>query len=208
MPPFLSLHGAPLEKRLFDLLITLFGLILVSPILGAASAAIWILEGRPLLFRQPRPGYQGKIFTVYKFRTMRDKRGRDGQLLPDEQRISRLGRFLRASSIDDLPNLFNVLRGEMSLVGPRPLLVKYIPLYSAEQMRRHDVLPGITGWAQINGRNALSWKDKFNLDVWYVEHWSLWLDVQILARTVWKVLKREGISEPGQATAQEFTGNN
>jgi lipopolysaccharide/colanic/teichoic acid biosynthesis glycosyltransferase len=208
MPPHFLPPGVPPAKRFFDLLITLPGLIVLSPILAAAAAAIWVLDGRPLLFRQPRPGYRGKIFTVYKFRTMRDLRGQDGQPLPDEQRLSRLGRFLRASSIDDLPNLFNVLRGEMSLVGPRPLLVKYIPLYSPEQMRRHDALPGITGWAQINGRNALSWDEKFRLDVWYVDHWSLWLDVKILALTLWKVLKREGINEPGHATAQEFTGNN
>jgi sugar transferase EpsL len=176
MPFTILPPGVPPAKRGFDLLITLPGLILVSPVLAMAAAAIWLTEGRPLLFRQPR--------------------------------LSRLGRFLRASSVDDLPNLINVLRGEMSLVGPRPLLVKYIPLYSAEQMRRHDALPGITGWAQINGRNALSWDDKFRLDVWYVDHWSLWLDVKILALTLWKVIKREGINEPGQSTAQEFTGNN
>jgi sugar transferase EpsL len=200
-------RGMPLAKRLFDLVLTVPALVLLSPVLGAASLALLLKEGRPLLFRQPRPGYHGEIFTVYKLRTMHEAKRPDGSLLPDSQRLSGLGRFLRAASIDDLPNLINVLRGEMSLVGPRPLLVQYLERYTPEQMHRHDMLPGITGWAQVNGRNALSWEEKFRLDVWYVDHWSLWLDVRILALTVWKVLAREGISAPGQATAEEFKGN-
>jgi sugar transferase EpsL len=198
----------PVSKRLFDLIITLPGLLVISPILLLVGLAIWLRQGGPVLFRQARPGYRGNIFTLYKFATMRNLHGSDGQLLPDAERLTGLGRFLRASSIDELPELINVLRGEMSIVGPRPLLVKYLPLYSPDQMRRHDVLPGITGWAQINGRNMLNWQDKFRLDVWYVDHWSFWLDIKILALTVWKVIKREGISQPGQATAIEFDGNN
>lgn len=199
-------RGVPVSKRLFDLALTLPLLIPALPILLIACLLLLLSQGRPLLFRQPRPGLKGRIFTVFKLRTMREARLPDGTLLPDSQRLTNLGRFLRATSIDDLPNLFNVLRGEMSLVGPRPLLVQYLARYTAEQMRRHDVLPGITGWAQVNGRNALTWEEKFRLDVWYVEHWSLWLDLRILALTAWKVLRREGISAPGQATAQEFMG--
>ena len=201
-------RGVPVSKRLFDLLATLPSLLILSPILLLVGLVIWLRQGGPVLFRQARPGYRGQIFTLYKFATMRNLRGADGQLLPDAERLTGLGRFLRASSIDELPELINVLRGEMSIVGPRPLLVKYLPLYSPEQMRRHDVLPGITGWAQINGRNMLNWQDKFRLDVWYVDHWSFWLDMKILALTVWKVIKREGISQPGQATAVEFDGEN
>jgi sugar transferase EpsL len=208
MPVNLFPHGVPPSKRLMDLVLTIPGLVLVSPILGLSALAIWMKEGRPVVFSQPRPGLNGEIFRLYKFRTMHDLRGPDGLPLPDSQRISRLGSFLRHTSIDELPEMINVVRGEMSLVGPRPLLVKYLSIYSAEQMRRHQVLPGITGWAQINGRNTLSWQEKFRLDVWYVDHWSVWLDIKILALTIWKVLKREGINEPGQATTQEFTGNN
>ncbi len=200
--------GVPLSKRLFDLLLTLAGLVVLSPVFLLVGLAVLIFQGRPVFFRQQRPGYRGRIFTLYKFATMRDLRDPSGRLLPDAQRLTRLGRFLRASSLDELPELLNVLQGEMSLVGPRPLLVKYLPLYSPEQMRRHDVLPGITGWAQVNGRNALSWQDKFRLDVWYVDHWSFWLDLKILALTAWKVIKREGINQPGQATAVEFNGEN
>lgn len=200
--------GIPLSKRLFDLLLTVPILVIVSPVLLVVALAIWISQGSPVIFRQARPGYKGAIFHLYKFTTMRDLRSPGGELLPDAQRLTSLGRFLRSYSLDELPELVNVLRGEMSIVGPRPLLVKYLPLYSSEQMRRHDVLPGITGWAQINGRNAISWGEKFRLDVWYVDHWSLGLDVKILALTAWKVLKREGISEPGQATAREFDGGN
>ncbi|WP_322509070.1 sugar transferase [Anaerolinea sp.] len=201
-------QGVPLSKRLFDLTLALLALVLLSPVLLFTALAVRLGLGKPVLFRQPRPGYKGRIFTLYKFRTMRDALAPDGTPLPDDQRLTPLGRFLRATSLDELPELFNVLKGEMSLVGPRPLLVKYLPLYTPEQTRRHDVLPGITGWAQINGRNALSWQDKFRLDVWYVDHWSFWLDVKILILTVWKVLRREGINQPGQATASEFDGTN
>ncbi|BAJ62141.1 putative glycosyltransferase [Anaerolinea thermophila UNI-1] len=198
----------PLSKRLFDLTLAVLALVLLSPVLLFTALAVRLGLGKPVLFRQPRPGYRGRVFTLYKFRTMRDALAPDGTPLPDDQRLTPLGRFLRATSLDELPELFNVLKGEMSLVGPRPLLVKYLPLYTPEQMRRHEVLPGITGWAQINGRNALSWQDKFRLDVWYVDHWSFWLDVKILILTVWKVLRREGINQPGQATASEFDGTN
>jgi lipopolysaccharide/colanic/teichoic acid biosynthesis glycosyltransferase len=160
-----------------------------------------------MLFRQVRPGLQGRPFTMVKFRTMTVERGPDGALLPDAQRLTPFGRFLRASSLDELPELWNVLKGDMSLVGPRPLLMEYLPLYTPEQARRHEVRPGITGWAQVNGRNAISWVDKFALDVWYVDHRSLWLDVQILWRTVRKVLVRDGISAAGEATMPKFTGS-
>jgi len=198
--------GMPPAKRLFDLLLTLPGLVLLSPLMGGIALLVWRLHGRPILFRQVRPGYRGRPFTLYKFRTMTDARDAAGHLLPDEQRLTRFGRFLRATSLDELPELFNVLRGEMSLVGPRPLLMQYLERYTPEQARRHEVYPGITGWAQIHGRNALSWEDKFRLDVWYVDHWSLALDVRILLITLWKVLRREGISQPGHATAEEFMG--
>ena len=197
----------PVSKRIFDLLLTIPGLILISPILLVVTILVRIVHGKPILFTQLRPGFRGELFTVYKFRTMMDQRDENGELLPDEQRLTSLGRFLRTTSLDELPELFNVLRGEMSLVGPRPLLTQYLERYSPEQARRHDVLPGITGWAQVNGRNALTWGDKFRLDVWYVDNWSLWLDVKILALTLWKVIKREGISQPGHATAEEFMGN-
>jgi sugar transferase EpsL len=199
--------GIPFGKRLLDLALTLPGLVLISPIMALIAFSIWLVEGRPVLFRQARPGYKGRIFTLYKFRTMRNLVDDQGRPLADARRISPLGRFLRTTSLDELPELFNVLRGEMSLVGPRPLLVAYLERYSPEQARRHDVLPGIAGWAQVNGRNALSWEDKFRLDVWYVDHWSLGLDLRILAMTLWKVLKREGINQPGEATVQEFMGN-
>jgi lipopolysaccharide/colanic/teichoic acid biosynthesis glycosyltransferase len=160
-----------------------------------------------VLFRQVRPGLQGRPFTMVKFRTMTDDRGPDGALLPDARRLTPFGRFLRASSLDELPELWNVLKGDMSLVGPRPLLMEYLPLYTPEQARRHEVRPGITGWAQVNGRNAISWANKFALDVWYVDHRSLWLDLQILWRTVRKVLVRDGISAEGEATMPKFTGS-
>jgi lipopolysaccharide/colanic/teichoic acid biosynthesis glycosyltransferase len=163
--------------------------------------------GKPVLFSQERPGLRGRPFRLYKFRTMRDLRDADGRLLPDEERLTKFGRFLRASSLDELPEMVNVLKGEMSLVGPRPLLVTYLNRYTPEQARRHEALPGITGWAQVNGRNALTWEDKFCLDVWYVDHQSLWLDVKILFLTLWKALKREGINAPGSATAPEFMGS-
>lgn len=197
----------PQSKRLFDLVVSLLLLILLSPILLLIALLIWITQGSPVLFRQQRPGYLGKPFICYKFRTMSDRRDENGHLLPDEQRLTRLGKFLRSTSLDELPELFNVLRGEMSLVGPRPLLMQYLERYTPEQARRHAVLPGITGWAQVNGRNALSWEEKFRLDVWYVDHWSFWLDLKILAQTVIKVLRREGISSEGYATAPEFMGS-
>jgi len=199
-------RGVPLAKRVFDLLLTSLGLVLISPLLIALALLVRLKLGKPVIFRQQRPGYRGKPFWIYKFRTMNDLRDPDGNLLADEQRLTGFGHFLRGVSLDELPELFNVLRGEMSLVGPRPLLMQYLERYSPEQARRHEVLPGITGWAQIHGRNALTWEDKFRLDAWYVEHWSIWLDVRILAITLVKAVKREGISQPGHATAEEFMG--
>lgn len=196
----------PWTKRLQDLLLTITGGVLLSPVILFTSILVRVYLGSPVLFRHVRPGYRRELFTLYKFRTMTDALDNKGEPLPDAQRITILGRFLRATSLDELPELYNVLRGEMSLVGPRPLLAKYLQRYSSEQTRRHDVLPGITGWAQINGRNNVSWEDKFELDVWYVDHWSPWLDLKILLLTPWKVLAREGINEPGNATAREFMG--
>lgn len=199
--------GIPLSKRLLDLLLTIPGLVLVSPVLLLIALMVRIIHGKPVLFRQLRPGYRGQPFYVYKFRTMTEDHDEVGNLLPDTHRLTALGRFLRTTSLDELPELFHVLAGKMSLVGPRPLLMQYLDLYTPEQARRHDVLPGITGWAQVNGRNAITWEDKFRFDVWYVDNWSLWLDIKILAVTLWKVLKREGISQPGRATADEFMGS-
>jgi lipopolysaccharide/colanic/teichoic acid biosynthesis glycosyltransferase len=199
--------GVSLVKRLLDIVLTIPVLIILSPILILIAVLVGVLHGFPILFKQERPGYHGEIFKIYKFRTMRNMIDKTGQPLPDDKRLTKLGRFLRASSLDELPELLNVLKGEMSLVGPRPLLPAYLPLYNARQARRHEVLPGITGWAQIHGRNALSWQEKFDLDVWYVDHQSVWLDINILAQTLVKVLKREGISQPGQATAELFKGN-
>lgn len=199
--------GVPITKRLLDLILSSIGLLIISPLLLLIVLLVLIDHGRPVFFRQRRGGYRGDPFEVYKFRTMNQTRGHQGNLLPDEQRLTRLGRFLRSTSLDELPELINVVKGEMSLVGPRPLFYHYKERYSPEQARRHDALPGITGWAQINGRNALTWEDKFRLDVWYVDHWSLRLDLKILALTLWKVLTREGISQPGHATAEEFLGN-
>lgn len=190
-----------------DLVITIPALVILSPILLFISVMVAWQLGFPVLFRQERPGLKGEIFTIYKFRTMQNSKDAQGQLLPDSKRLTRLGHFLRSTSLDELPELFNVLKGEMSLVGPRPLLIAYLQLYSKEQARRHDVLPGITGWAQIHGRNVLSWQKKFELDVWYVDHWSLGLDLKIIGMTIFKVLKREGISQPGQVTAEPFKGN-
>ncbi|HEY62377.1 MAG TPA: sugar transferase [Anaerolineae bacterium] len=198
--------GIPISKRILDLLLTLLLLIILLPLFLVITLIVWIKYGTPILFRQERPGFHGNKFVIYKFRSMTDVRNEQGQLLPDEQRLTSLGRFLRSTSIDELPELINVLFGEMSLVGPRPLLTKYLERYSPEQARRHDVLPGITGWAQINGRNILSWEDKFRYDGWYVEHWSFWLDIKILLITIWKVLRREGIAQPGHVSAEEFMG--
>ena len=194
-------------KRTFDLLVSLILLILLSPVLLVIAVLVRIKLGRPVLFSQERPGLHGRLFRLYKFRSMRDAHGTDGRLLPDDERLTKFGRFLRASSLDELPELFNVIKGEMSLVGPRPLLVAYLERYTPEQARRQEVLPGITGWAQVNGRNALSWEAKFRLDVWYVDNRSFWLDLKILFLTLWKALKREGISAPGSATAPEFMGS-
>jgi lipopolysaccharide/colanic/teichoic acid biosynthesis glycosyltransferase len=196
----------PLRKRLFDLALTVPGLILISPLLALIALLIRLRMGAPVLFRQTRAGYKGEPFSVFKFRTMVGLYDRHGELLPDAERLTSLGRFLRSFSLDELPELLNVLRGEMSLVGPRPLLVKYLPLYTPRQMQRHDVLPGMTGWAQVNGRNVLTWEDKFRFDLYYVDNWSLRLDLWILCLTFWKVLRREGISQRGQATSEEFQG--
>ena len=198
--------GIPASKRIMDLALTIPGLLVLSPVLLIIAVLVAVYHGTPVLFRQRRPGLREKPFWIYKFRSMTDARDNEGNLLPDSERITRLGQFLRTSSLDELPEIFNVLKGEMSWVGPRPLLMQYLERYSPEQRRRHEVLPGITGWAQINGRNALTWEDKFTLDVWYVDHWSLGLDIKIILTTVEKVLRREGINQPGHATAEEFMG--
>lgn len=198
---------APFVKRFFDLILTALLLIIFSPMMVIIGIAVVIRHGFPILFKQERPGYHGETFIIYKFRTMLDLQDSRDDPLPDAQRLTKLGQFLRTTSLDELPELINVIKGEMSLVGPRPLLISYLPLYNAEQSRRHNVLPGMTGWAQINGRNALTWQEKFALDIWYVDHWSLWLDIKIIGITIVKVLRREGISQPGQATSQPFTGN-
>lgn len=194
-------------KRLFDLLASAIGLLILAVPLALLAWQVRRKLGSPVLFTQVRPGLHGKPFRMVKFRTMTDARDASGSLQPDAQRLTSFGRFLRASSLDELPELWNVLRGEMSLVGPRPLLMEYLPLYSSEQARRHEVRPGITGWAQVNGRNAISWADKFALDVWYVDHRSLWLDFHILWLTVRKVLVRDGISAAGEATMPRFEGD-
>ncbi len=194
-------------KRLFDVVGAGLALVLSSPVLAVVGILVWRFHGRPVLFVQRRPGLDAKVFRMYKFRTMTDERDASGKLLPDEERLTRLGRFLRSSSLDELPELLNVIKGEMSLVGPRPLLVEYVPLYSLEQARRHGVRPGVTGWAQINGRNAISWEEKFELDVWYVDNWTLWVDVKILWLTLVKVLKRSGVSAAEHATMPKFTGS-
>lgn len=190
-----------------DLVLALTALVLLAPAMVLAAFLARVGLGSPVLFRQQRPGLGGRPFIVLKFRTMTGACDADGKLKPDDERMTPVGRFLRKSSLDELPQLWNVLRGEMSLVGPRPLMMEYLPRYSPEQMRRHDVLPGITGWSQVNGRNAASWPRRLALDVWYVEHWSLRLDAKILALTFWKVFKSEGITRPGRATADTFTGN-
>ena len=193
-----------MRKRTLDLLGALFGLLLTAPLLLVVAVTVRLMMGRPVLFRQTRPGLHGRPFVLYKFRTMTDARDAAGQLLPDGERLTRLGRFLRRTSLDELPELFNVLRGDMSLVGPRPLLMGYLPHYTPEQARRHEVRPGLTGWAQIHGRNAVSWEEKFTLDVWYVDHCSLRLDLQILVRTVRIVLRGEGTNQPGHDTVEYF----
>jgi lipopolysaccharide/colanic/teichoic acid biosynthesis glycosyltransferase len=194
-------------KRFIDGVVAGAALILLSPVLLATALLVRVKLGSPVLFSQQRPGLHGRAFRMIKFRSMTDARDAKGTLLPDAQRLTSFGRFLRASSLDELPELWNVLKGDMSLVGPRPLLMEYLPLYTPEQACRHDVRPGITGWAQVNGRNAITWEEKFQLDVWYVDHFSLWLDVKILWLTVKQVLLRHGISAAGEATMPRFTGN-
>lgn len=191
-------------RRLLDLVIAVAALIVLSPLLAAVAALVRFRLGAPVLFRQERAGREGVPFTIYKFRTMTERRGADGQLLPDEARLTRLGRFLRSSSLDELPELWNVIRGDMALVGPRPLPVAYLDRYTPEEARRHEVRPGITGWAQVNGRNAVGWEERLAMDVWYVDHRSLRLDLQILWRTVRAVIRREGISAEGHATMTEL----
>lgn len=194
-------------KSFFDLAFTLLGLIFIWPLILLLAVLVRIRLGSPVFFRQVRPGLYGRPFKMYKFRTMTDERDTEGNLLPDDQRLPLFGKLLRSTSLDELPELINVLKGEMSLVGPRPLLMEYLPFYSTDQARRHAVRPGITGWAQVNGRNAISWEEKFKLDVWYVDNQSLWLDLKILWMTFAKVFKREGISQEGQATAEKFKGS-
>jgi lipopolysaccharide/colanic/teichoic acid biosynthesis glycosyltransferase len=201
-----SAAASHLGKRAFDRIVGAGLLVAASPLLAVVAVLVRTRLGRPVLFRQARPGLHGRPFTLLKFRTMTDARDDDGARLPDAQRLTRLGRSLRAWSLDELPELVNVVRGEMSLVGPRPLLMEYLDRYGAEQMRRHEVRPGITGWTQVSGRNALSWDDKFALDVWYVDHWSFGLDLRILVRTVPSLLMRRGISQPGHATMPNFGG--
>ncbi|CAJ0696896.1 sugar transferase [Ralstonia holmesii] len=193
-------------KRCFDFFVAATALVLLAGPLLVLAVFVRVKLGKPVLFSQVRPGKRGKPFRMVKFRTMTNERGPDGTLLPDADRLTRFGRFLRASSLDELPELWNVLKGDMSLVGPRPLLMDYLPLYSSEQARRHEVRPGVTGWAQVNGRNALSWEDRLSLDVWYVDHRSFALDIRILWLTVRKVLMRDGISAAGEATMSRFTG--
>jgi lipopolysaccharide/colanic/teichoic acid biosynthesis glycosyltransferase len=194
-------------KRVFDLLIALPALILLSPVLALLALLVRVKLGAPLFFRQQRPGLHGKPFCMVKFRTMTDARDAQGNLLSDAERLTSLGRFLRSTSLDELPELWNVLTGEMSLVGPRPLLMQYLDRYTPEQARRHEVRPGVTGWAQVNGRNAISWEQKFAYDVWYVDNLSFWLDLKILGLTVRKIIVREGINQAGQATMEEFKGS-
>ncbi|WPB81609.1 sugar transferase [Archangium violaceum] len=194
-------------KQCIDRLTAAVGLVISSPVMAVTAVGVWATMGRPIFFRQVRPGRGGKSFELVKFRTMREAKDAQGNPLPDAERLTRTGRFLRATSLDELPQLLNVLRGDMSLVGPRPLLVEYLPRYSSEQARRHDVLPGITGWAQVNGRNALGWKERFQLDVWYVDNWSLVLDARILALTFLRVVQRQGISHAGDATMFKFLGD-
>lgn len=194
------------SKRAFDLAVTTLLLVVLSPLLILVALSVRIFLNSPILFRQQRPGLQGRPFALLKFRTMTDARDSQGRVLPDEQRLTRLGSLLRSTSLDELPSLINILCGDMSLVGPRPLLMRYLDRYTPEQMRRHEVHPGLTGWAQVHGRNAITWEEKFALDLWYVDHLSLRLDLQILLLTAWKVLKREGINPPEQPTTPEFMG--
>lgn len=206
-PSYLETPGASVAKRTFDVTMAALGLVLLFPLLVVLAGVIRLTMGAPVVFRQRRPGYRGAPFTIYKFRTMRAATNREGRSLPDGQRVTHVGRFLRRTSLDEILELFNVLKGDMSLVGPRPLLMEYLDRYSTFQARRHEVKPGLSGWAQINGRNAITWKEKFELDVWYVDHRTFWLDLKILGLTVVKVLRREGISAQGHATMPAFTGD-
>ena len=193
-------------KRLFDIFFSVFLLVLLSPLLVLIAILVWIFIGRPVLFSQARPGLNEELFTLVKFRTMTNETDSNGVLLEDAVRLNKFGKFLRSTSLDELPELWNILKGEMSFVGPRPLLMEYLPLYSSQQKERHNVRPGITGWAQINGRNTISWEEKFDLDVWYVRNWSFLLDIKILFMTITSVIKREGISSEGEATMSKFIG--
>jgi sugar transferase EpsL len=211
MPRSFGLPGSdevrPALKRSFDIVVAAAALLILSPLIAVVAILVRLKLGSPVLFRQERPGLKGQPFTLIKFRTMLDARDASGSLHPDSDRLTNFGRRLRSTSLDELPELWNVLKGEMSLVGPRPLLMHYLPLYSPEQARRHDVRPGITGWAQINGRNAISWEQKFELDVWYVDNWTLALDAKILAASLRSIFSRHGISAEGEATMPEFTGS-
>lgn len=196
-------------KRMIDCCLTMVAIVVLSPVMAAVAVLLAVAnKGAGVVFTQTRPGKNGRLFKVMKFKTMTDERDENGNLLPDAQRLTKTGKFIRSTSLDELPQLFNVLKGDMALIGPRPLLPQYLPLYSKEQARRHDVRPGITGWAQVHGRNAISWKKKFELDVWYVDHCSFWLDLKIILLTVKKVVVREGITKEGQATTEFFNGNN
>ena len=196
-------------KRMIDCCLAMVAIVVLSPVMAAVAVLLAVAnKGAGVVFTQTRPGKNGRLFKVMKFKTMTDERDENGNLLPDAQRLTKTGKFIRSTSLDELPQLFNVLKGYMALIGPRPLLPQYLPLYSKEQARRHDVRPGITGWAQVHGRNAISWKKKFELDVWYVDHCSFWLDLKIILLTVKKVVVREGITQEGQATAEYFNGNN
>lgn len=194
-------------KRFFDIISSLLAIIILSPVLAVTAVLVRIKLGSPVLFKQERPGKDEKIFTLYKFRTMTDEKDENGELLPDEVRLTKFGRFLRSTSLDELPELFNILKGDMSVIGPRPLLVRYLPRYNAHQKRRHEVRPGLSGWAQVNGRNTISWEDKFNMDVEYVDNYSLLMDIRILMMTVVNVLKHDGISSETSVTMEEFMGN-
>ena len=193
-------------KRILDLALAILGILMLSPTIVTAGLLIRLKLGSPVICRQQRPGFNAEPFRLLKFRTMRNTRDQHGQLLPDDQRLTHLGKFLRRTSLDELPELFNVLKGDMSVVGPRPLLMQYLDRYTLEQARRHEVKPGITGWAQVNGRNAITWEKKFEHDVWYVDHMCLSLDLKIMGMTLWKILTMEGINQPGHVTAQEFMG--
>ena len=202
-----GLLQSKIMKRLFDFIVAFIAILLLSPVIILIALLVRINMGMPVFFRKNRPGLYGKSFYIYKFRTMSFTYGENGLLLPDQERITKLGAFIRKWSLDELPQLFNIIKGDMSLVGPRPLLIEYLPLYNTDQARRHNVKPGITGWAQVNGRNALNWNERFKLDLWYVDHHGFNLDMKIIFLTIWKILKREGINQPGQATMKEFKGD-